>query len=229
MKKMAVMATAVVFAASLFGEGTTPVMVSLLTPVQAPSRSYDVTGFRMSLLYGDCRDFSGFDIGLVQRAAGEFDGLAVGGANIANGGLYGVQMGLVNWCGKSDADCPYHSAGMQVGALNYAESFAGVNYGLVNIAGERFYGFQDGFVNVTGGYLAGMQYGFVSYSGEVYGMQSGVWLLLGVNFVGGAVKGCQVGILNFAGTMEYGVQIGAVNIIANGGWLPVLPVLNGRF
>ena len=33
---------------------TTPVMFSLFTPVQAPYRSYDVEGFRLSLLYGEC-------------------------------------------------------------------------------------------------------------------------------------------------------------------------------
>ena len=78
---------------------TTPVMVSLVTPVQAPSRSYDVTGFRLSLIYGDCRDFAGLDIGLVPRTSGAFDGLGIGGVNIANGRFRGLQVGLFNWSG----------------------------------------------------------------------------------------------------------------------------------
>ena len=36
---------------------TTPVMVSLVTPIQVPSRDYDVTGLRLSLIYGECESF----------------------------------------------------------------------------------------------------------------------------------------------------------------------------
>ena len=113
---------------------TTPVMVSLLTPAQVPYRSYDVTGFRLSLIYGDCRDFAGFDLGVIQRTAGEFDGLAVGGVNIASGGLYGGQVGAINWCCDSGSERPYRSAGAQVGLVNYAASVdSGMQIGLVNI------------------------------------------------------------------------------------------------
>ena len=70
-----IVAVACLVAGTLFAD-TTPVMVSLVTPVQAPSRSYDVTGFRLSLIYGDCQDFTGLDIGVAQRAAGTFTGAA---------------------------------------------------------------------------------------------------------------------------------------------------------
>ena len=40
---------------------TTPVMVSLVTPVQVPSHRYDVTGLRLSLIYGDCQGFAGLE------------------------------------------------------------------------------------------------------------------------------------------------------------------------
>ena len=60
MKKL-VLAACVVAAAVSFAEST-PVMLSLFTPVQIPSSEYDVTGFRLSLLYGDCKNFKGLDI-----------------------------------------------------------------------------------------------------------------------------------------------------------------------
>ena len=55
MKK--IIAIACVAAGTLFAD-TTPVMVSLVTPVQVPSRQYDVTGLRLSLIYGECQEFT---------------------------------------------------------------------------------------------------------------------------------------------------------------------------
>ena len=45
----------------------------------------------------------------------------------------------------------------------------------------------------------------------------------------GSVSGCQIGIVNYAGRMDSGAQIGLVNIIAHGGFSPVLPIVNGGF
>lgn len=61
----------------------TPVMVSLVTPVQYPARDCDVKGFGFSLIYGECDDFAGFDLGIVNNVYGDFTGLALGGVNIA--------------------------------------------------------------------------------------------------------------------------------------------------
>jgi predicted transcriptional regulator with HTH domain len=52
---------------------------------------------------------------------------------------------------------------------------------------------------------------------------------LGVNMAYGNVTGCQIGIVNDANTMVKGLQIGLVNVIANNGWAPVLPIINGNF
>ena len=54
-------------AGMLFAD-TTPIMVSLVTPVQAPSARYDVTGLRLSLIYGECQEFTGLDIGIIGNA-----------------------------------------------------------------------------------------------------------------------------------------------------------------
>jgi len=222
-------AAACVLAAGLLYADTTPVMVSLLTPVQVPLRNYDVTGFRLSLIYGDCRDFAGFDLGAIGRTAGEFCGAAIGGANIASEGLYGGQIGLINWCGDPDGDEANRSVGAQIGLVNCSSSFAGLQYGALNVARGRFYGLQDGAINVTGGLVTGIQCGFVNYSGDVYGAQCGYYMILGVNIAGGSVNGCQLGLVNYATDMGYGLQIGGINIIASNGWLMVLPLFNWHF
>ena len=66
-----IVTVACLVAGSLLAE-TTPVMVSLVTPVQAPSRSYDVTGLRLSLIYGECQDFTGLDIGVIDNTRKDF-------------------------------------------------------------------------------------------------------------------------------------------------------------
>ena len=45
----------------------------------------------------------------------------------------------------------------------------------------------------------------------------------------GSVRGCQLGLVNYAEEMEKGLQVGIVNIISRGGWAPVLPIVNGCF
>ena len=192
---------------------TTPVMFSLFAPVQVPYRSYDVKGFRLSLLYGECRDFTGLDIGVVQRSTGDFTGLSIGGANIVGGQFYGLQVGIVNVETYSAAEWSRRSAGVQFGLVNHAEDFCGL---------------QNGVINAGVGTITGLQDGFVNFAENLQGAQCGNWLILGVN-VASSVRGCQLGLINYANRMESGLQIGIVNIIANNGWLPVLPLVNGGF
>ena len=87
MKKL--VAAFVLAAAGAVFADTTPVMVSLVTPVQAPSSDYNVAGIRLSLVYGQSRDFKGLDLGIANRSTGDFTGVGIGGANIADGILYG--------------------------------------------------------------------------------------------------------------------------------------------
>lgn len=203
------LAAAVASSATECAADSSPVMVSLVAPAQAPAWDWDVTGFRLSLLYGDCRDFAGLDIGVASRASGDFAGLGVGGVNIVNGRLRGLQVGLFNWADDSASGRPL---GVQYGGINYADSFLGL---------------QDGFVNVSSGWLSGVQYGYLNCARDVFGVQCGSMLVLGASIAWGCVDGCQIGIVNYAHTMSCGVQIGLVNIIANGGFLPVLPLVNG--
>ena len=195
---------------------TTPVMVSLVTPVQAPSCDYDVTGFRLSLMYGECQEFTGLDIGIVDNARKDFTGVAIGGANIVGDRLYGGQLGLINWNSNSATAWARRSSGVQLGLVNYADTFTGL---------------QEGFVNVADGTFMGLQSGFVNCAHDVYGLQLGRLGLLpvGVNVASGSLRGCQIGLVNYANQVEGGLQIGVVNIIARNGWLPVLPIVNGHF
>ena len=207
-------AGACALAAGVAAAETTPVMVSLVTPVQAPSRGYDVCGLRLSLIYGDCHDFTGLDIGLAQRTAGEFTGVGVGGVNIAGGRFMGGQLGLVNWSADMKDEWGNRSTGLQFGLLNYSGSFVGLQDGLFNVSTGKFVGLQDAFVN---------------YACDIDGLQCGFYFVIGVNVASGTVRGCQIGLVNFAETMECGLQIGLVNVIAKNGWLPVLPIVNGNF
>lgn len=194
--------------------GWTPVQVSLVDPVQAPGRDVDVRGLRLSLIYGGCHDLTGLDLGLANYASGDFTGLAVGGFNIASGRVLGGQVGLVNWSGRGGTTWENRAIGAQIGLLNYANEFCGL---------------QDGVVNVSGATFAGLQSGLVNVAQDLNGMSCGPYLVFGFNVAGGTVRGVQVGIVNYANTMEKGLQVGLVNIIAHNGWLPVLPIVNGRF
>ena len=83
MKKLLTLAVLLI-SCMVFAE-TTPIMLSLVTPVQWPDKDVDVTGLRLSLLYGECDNFKGLDIGLINRTNGDFSGLAIGGGNIVDG------------------------------------------------------------------------------------------------------------------------------------------------
>jgi len=193
---------------------SSPVMLSLFNPVQWPSSESDVSGFRLSLLYGQCDDFAGLDIGLVGCAAGDFNGLSIGGANIVSRRLVGLQVGLVNWNTNGDESSARRSIGVQYGLLNYADSFLGL---------------QDAWINISSRNMSGLQWGFLNCATDVHGLQCGALFVLGVNVASGSVSGCQIGIVNYANRMESGLQIGLVNVISSGGFLPVFPIINGGF
>lgn len=210
-KLLAIMLVAVSCVASA---ETTPVMVSLFTPVQAPDSGYDVKGLRFSLIYGECQSFKGLDLGIVNRAEGSFSGLGIGGANLSKGRLYGGQLGFINWNGHNNATWNDVSKGAQIGFLNMAESFCGL---------------QDGLINITSGTFTGLQAGFLNSTSDLNGVQCGSYIIFGVNSASGTVRGCQIGLVNYAEKIEKGIQIGLLNIISQGGWMPIFPFVNGSF
>lgn len=193
---------------------TSPLMLSLCTPIQVPSKRDDIVGLRLSIIYGENCNVLGLDLGISQRATDRFYGLELGGVNVVNGRLAGGQIGLVNVNTYAEEDWSICSKGAQFGIVNYAGSLCGAQDGIVNISTEKMVGYQGGLVNCAKDFT---------------GLQCGNWLLLGVNVATGTVRGCQIGLVNYAETMESGVQLGLVNIITNDGWLPFFPFINGHF
>ncbi|MEY4384731.1 MAG: hypothetical protein RLY20_14 [Verrucomicrobiota bacterium] len=96
-----------------------------------------------------------------------------------------------------------HSSGLSLAlGVNYAESYEGVQWGLVNISKTSFTGWQSGAINYSQGSFVGLQSGFVNVAEDVNGLQ---W-----------------GCVNYTEKMK-GAQIGFLNIIRDNGWFDRFP------
>ncbi len=131
----------------------------------------------------------------------------------------GLSIGLVN--GSTG-----ESAGLTAGLFNYADSYKGVQWSVVNYTKNNFSGWQGGpffwflvsGVNYTGGEMTGLQSGLVNYAGNLTGLQ--------------------VGAINVAAKSNAGLQIGIINVIQeNQLWFgefpnavaPAMILVNWRF
>ena len=100
--------------------------------------------------------------------------------------------------------------------INYAESYTGVHWALVNVSTVSFTGWQAGAINFSKGSFTGLQSGFVN--------------------VAEATTGVQFGCLNYTEKLR-GVQIGFLNIATANPWFkefpdklaPAFPFLNWSF
>jgi hypothetical protein len=100
----------------------------------------------------------------------------------------------------------------------------GLDLGLVNKTTGKQLGVQWGFVNLTDGGFTGWQDGAVNVtSGSSVGLQTGL-----VNYHMGHFNGLQFSIVNYSATLK-GLQLGLINIIGKGGFLPVFPIFNFDF
>ena len=236
-----------------------PAGVYLLTPAQFPSDQTSIAGVRFGLLYGRNADVSGFDFGGgVSHTTGDLRGLslnlinlvtedAVGWqtsmANVTKGDVHGVQAGLLN--------LSHDAMGFQLGITNMAGGDgAGLGLGVGNVVDGDFSGLQLGLGNTASGEVRGFQIGLFDQMGDAKGGQLGLInsansltglqlgavetadRLKGVQFgtvnVANEARGFQLGIVNVAKEMK-GIQIGVFNVIRKGGWLFVLPGINGSF
>lgn len=140
------------------GEGNTPFMFSLATPLQVPPDTWDVNGLRLNILYGECQNFAGLDIsGLVGRTRGRADGI-----------LLSLVANIVNGDGTSLAIAP----------VNYMEgSYAGLQIGVANIASFRpnceAEAWQIGVFN-SANYIRGFQLGVINHAHDMIGIQLGL-------------------------------------------------------
>ncbi|MEJ2616238.1 MAG: hypothetical protein P8Z35_14870 [Ignavibacteriaceae bacterium] len=100
----------------------------------------------------------------------------------------------------------------------------GLDLGFVNRTTGIQTGVQWGFVNMTDGGLTGWQSGFVNISkGNSTGLQTG-----SVNYHKEHFEGLQLSVFNYSATLK-GLQIGLINVIGKGGFLPVFPIFNFDF
>jgi hypothetical protein len=103
-------------------------------------------------------------------------------------------------------------------------AMTGLDIGLVNMSTSLQQGVQLGAVSITNGGFVGWQNNFVSISkGNSTGLQ---WS--SVNYHDGYFHGLQLAVVNYAATMN-GIQVGLINIIKEGGFLPVFPIFNFSF
>lgn len=136
------------------GRSYTPFMLSFVAPLEVPTRDFDVGGLRLSLIYGECRDFDGLDLGFVSRATGRGNGLQSCAVNIVDGDGLGLQ---ANWL-VGYVKGTY--AGFQVGAVNYAAKAQAFQLGFYNGA-EHIEGLQIGVINTTRT-MIGLQIGLIN-------------------------------------------------------------------
>jgi hypothetical protein len=100
----------------------------------------------------------------------------------------------------------------------------GFDWGLVNVTTGKQLGVQWGGVNITDGGVTGWQAGFVNISrGNFEGLQTSM-----VNYHEGHFNGLQFSVVNYTATLK-GLQLGLINIIGSGGFLPVFPFFNFDF
>ena len=100
----------------------------------------------------------------------------------------------------------------------------GLDLGLVNKTTGKQLGVQWGLVNLTDGGFSGWQAGAVNVTkGSSVGLQTG-W----VNYHEGHFNGLQFSIVNYSASLK-GLQLGLINIIGKGGFLPVFPIFNFDF
>ena len=147
------------------------------------------------------------DIAIHPRTT-EIDGFAI---NIwGENPQHSFNLGIVN--GSTG-----ESSGFSVGGGNYADSYIGVEFGIVNYTKQNFRGWQAGIVNISHGEFHGWQDSDVNISfGLCVGLQTAY-----VN-VAENVHGLQLGLVNYAKEL-HGVQVGAVNIAMNNGWFNEFP------
>lgn len=95
------------------------------------------------------------------------------------------------------------SIGFGWGILNYADSYKGVQFSMINYTDNDAMGFFSSFVNFTKETFIGLQAGGVNYAGYL--------------------KGVQFGLVNYADDGKSGVQIGFINVMPKNEWFSKMP------
>lgn len=177
-----------------------PFMLSLPGNTNVPNGSQDVSGARLSLLYGEANSVRGLNVSILglsdvntmtgldfgwffgaSRVQNDFKGVGFGWVNWHEGRDTGANIGFVNFVNDVN--------GLNLGAVNYSQGQTTVNVGLVNV------GLNESLIDV----------GFINYSEST---------------------SFQVGLINATKNLD-GLQVGLINYAENG-IFPVLPLINFR-
>lgn len=94
------------------------------------------------------------------------------------------------------------SGGLSWSLVNYADSYTGVAWGIVNVSRDQFVGWQCGFFNISQGTYVGFQSGGINVANDYTGLQ--------------------LGFVNYSEKL-HGVQLGFVNVAMNNPWFTELP------
>lgn len=176
-----------------------PVMLSLPGNNNFPA-SQDVSGARLSLLYGQANNVKGLNLSVLGISeVDNFTGLDLGwffGASKVNNEFKGVGLSFVNWHEG-------HDTGANIGLLNMVNDVNGLNLGGVNYA-RGTTKVNIGFVNFNE-YESLVDIGFVNYAESTT---------------------FQIGLINATKNLD-GLQVGLINYAENGVF-PVLPLVNFR-
>ena len=141
-----------------------PVQLAFAEPLQIVGEERSIQGLRFAIASVHNRDVTGFDLsGVITHTEGSLLGLQIAGANEVTGDAEGVQIaGLVSWVGGGFRGFQLSGLGariegggdgvqigglitdagswrgLQLGAMNRAESLDGLQIGLLNFAGNGF-------------------------------------------------------------------------------------------
>lgn len=112
--------------------------------------------------------------------------------------------------------------GFRLSVYGVNAGMTGLDLGIWNeTRSQKQIGLQWGIVGKSLGGFTGWQNNAVNISADMFeGFQSGL-----VNYHTGRFSGLQFSFVNYAGSLN-GVQIGLINIIKKGGWMPWFPIFN---
>ncbi len=192
---------------------------AIWSPGELPTPEYRIDGLRLTLFYGQSRNFRGLDfcpVYGVTRTRGNFTGLGLNGVSIVEQSMTGWQFGFFS---SYTAET---MTGLQTAVFyNGTDGKArGIQLAaLVNDAGTAN-GLQLGALANVANTVNGLQLPAI-YNGadEANGIQVGLW-----NNVNDDMNGLQVGLVNVSSGLD-GLQLGLINVNF-GGPIPFFPFLN---
>lgn len=182
----------------------TPLKITLAGPVGIPSGYFNnVCGIEAGVLWNKSDKVYGLQACAICNIAEYLGGFQVGGIDLTDrGGIF------------------------QVGAINYANYFTGLQIGgILNNIGREMHGVRIGLVNWVErtGDMHGLDIGYINGGeGIMHGVQIG-----GGNKFEGHFHGLQIGYINYAKELT-GVQLGVFNIVDKSP-LPFFPLINACF